>query len=698
MQSLMTKLKTNLAISGLLLVAMTVPISLFSSPGFSKSPELSVVGQVDDFVVGPGQITDVWAYGNYAYLGSFDEPECSLDFTGVHIVDISDPTAPVRVKFIPAKPGTRNNDVKVEHIETPFFSGEILVVSNEPCGSVFHPRQQSRGGVIIPGQDGVSIWDVTDPTQPKVLKQNFLSFGVHNTFIYQQGNRAYMLVVDDNNVQDVHIVDLTKPQSPKEIAVTGQLDWPTDLDNIGVGEVFLHDVWVQQNTGQVIAYLSYWDAGLVLLDITDPTNPVFLGDSDYLNPDPLSGEAPEGNSHVAVPNADGTRVLMGDEDFAAGALTAFTFDGTPYPAAEGAFTVPVYTLPGGAFSGPVVWTGGEGCTPAEIPPAPATGDIALIQRGRCFFQDKAESAFAQGYAGFIVANDAARGDTLVTMAPRDQGPYPPIPGVFVGFSTGEVMKAAGVGNLGGTVVMTGVFDGYGYLRLLDVSNPSNIVELDQFATEGVFVNPPLAGDRTMHNVVVDGTNAYISWYAEGIRVVSFKNDRFKEKAHFVADDGSNFWGVYLHRHPNGNTYILGSDRDSGLWIFQAPGSPTAPPLRLATDTHLKASLLNLSTPEVGVPKVTRLNLAYPSPANPDVWFPYHLSAASLVVIDIYGSTGRLVRTLDLGHKPAGFYDSKSKSAHWDGRNHTGEAMPSGIYFYTLKAGDFTGTRKLLIVR
>jgi hypothetical protein len=143
-----------------------------------------------------------------------------------------------------------------------------------------------------------------------------------------------------------------------------------------------------------------------------------------------------------------------------------------------------------------------------------------------------------------------------------------IPGYFVGYSTGEIMKA----NEGGTLMAAGIFDGYGYLRLLDVSDPANIVEVDQFATEGVFANPPIPGDRTMHNVVVDdGTTAYISWYAEGMRVVDFGGDSLSEVAHFVdTANGSNFWGVYLHDHPDGNTYILGSDRNTGLWIFDTP--------------------------------------------------------------------------------------------------------------------------------
>lgn len=571
-QNITNRKAKTFIIGFLLLLIALVPAVALAGHGGSASAELDVVGHLSAQGLGiPGgeNVTDVWAYGNYAYLGTFDDIACSLDFTGVHIVDIFDPANPSKVSFIPAKPGTRNNDVKVAHLETGYFNGEILVASNEPCGSVFLPRLHSNGVAAIPGQGGIAIWDVTDPTKPKALKQNYLDFPVHNTYIYQQGENAYMLVVDDVNVQDLTIVDVTKPQSPRVVAVTGQLDWPSDIAaefgaNAGV---FLHDVWVQDNGGQVIAYLSYWDAGLVLLDITDPANPIFLGDSVYGVPDPLSGEFPAGDGHVAVPNADGTRVLLGDEDFAAGALTEFTFDGVSYPVAEGGFTPPVFSLPGGTFGGPVHWTGGEGCTQAEFDRPANSGEVALIQRGTCFFSEKAANAQALGYAGFIVANDAARGDGLITMSAGTNDVIT-IPGFFVGNSTGEIMKA----NEGGALATAGIFDGYGYLRLLDVSDPANIVEVDQFATEGVFANPPLPGDRTMHNVVVDdGTTAYISWYAEGMRVVNFAGDNLTEVAHFVdKDNGSNFWGVYLHDHPDGNTYILGSDRNTGLWIFDTP--------------------------------------------------------------------------------------------------------------------------------
>ena len=50
----------------------------------------------------------------------------------------------------------------------------------------------------------------------------------------------------------------------------------------------------------------------------------------------------------------------------------------------------------------------------------------------------------------------------------------------------------------------------------------------------------------------------------------------------------------------------------------------------------------------------------------------------------------------LGHQAVGTYQSKSRAAYWDGKNEVGEPVASGVYFYTLTAGDFTATRKMLI--
>ena len=87
---------------------------------------------------------------------------------------------------------------------------------------------------------------------------------------------------------------------------------------------------------------------------------------------------------------------------------------------------------------------------------------------------------------------------------------------------------------------------------------------------------------------------------------------------------------------------------------------------------------------------------YPNPFNPETWIPYQLAKPADVSISIYAANGKLVRTLDLGHQPIGIYQGKSRAAYWDGKNAIGESVASGVYFYTLTAGDFTATRKMLI--
>ena len=96
------------------------------------------------------------------------------------------------------------------------------------------------------------------------------------------------------------------------------------------------------------------------------------------------------------------------------------------------------------------------------------------------------------------------------------------------------------------------------------------------------------------------------------------------------------------------------------------------------------------------PIETQLLANYPNPFNPETWIPYQLSKAADVRLNIYSATGRLIRTFALGHQPAGIYQNRSRAAYWDGKNELGEKVASGVYFYTLSAGDFTATRKMLI--
>ena len=97
-----------------------------------------------------------------------------------------------------------------------------------------------------------------------------------------------------------------------------------------------------------------------------------------------------------------------------------------------------------------------------------------------------------------------------------------------------------------------------------------------------------------------------------------------------------------------------------------------------------------------IPVETALFPNYPNPFNPETWIPYQLAEATDVTLRIYDVTGREVRQLALGHRPAGVYYSRGRAAHWDGRNEIGEKVASGLYFYTLTAGEFTATGKMLI--
>ena len=146
----------------------------------------------------------------------------------------------------------------------------------------------------------------------------------------------------------------------------------------------------------------------------------------------------------------------------------------------------------------------------------------------------------------------------------------------------------------------------------------------------------------------------------------------------------------------------------------AAPSPNPPELEMLTASDLKewltqAQKITLTNPNYrrGIsvleqiltaltPKETALLANYPNPFNPETWIPYHLAKPADVTLHIYAMNGMLVRTLTLGHQAAGMYQSRNRAAYWDGRNAFGEKVASGVYFYTLTAGDFTATRKMLI--
>ena len=99
-----------------------------------------------------------------------------------------------------------------------------------------------------------------------------------------------------------------------------------------------------------------------------------------------------------------------------------------------------------------------------------------------------------------------------------------------------------------------------------------------------------------------------------------------------------------------------------------------------------------------IPAETELLANYPNPFNPETWIPYRLAEDAFVTLTIYDGNGRVVRTLNVGHRIAAVYESQSKAIYWNGKNNLGEQAASGVYFYHLSAGNYSATRKMLILK
>ncbi len=133
----------------------------------------------------------------------------------------------------------------------------------------------------------------------------------------------------------------------------------------------------------------------------------------------------------------------------------------------------------------------------------------------------------------------------------------------------------------------------------------------------------------------------------------------------------------------------------GKWyIYSSQYVPMAPPISVmptalgeAEESENFSQLLQ-----------TQLLQNMPNPFNPDTWIPYILAEDSSITIRISNAAGQVVRTLELGEKRKGKYLTKEKTAYWDGKNDRGEKVATGVYFYTLQAGDFSETLKMLLIK
>jgi hypothetical protein len=553
----------------------------------ASSLNVELVGKLRVHDAAPGIVADVASFGNYAYLTQFSPACTSRGAGGVYIIDISNPAAPTETGFITARPGSFPGEgAHVIHVDTASFEGDLLAHNNEIC----------TGSTV--GKGGFSLWDVTNPAAPVALVENFgdttspsgatvPARQYHSVFIWQQAGKAYLVASDDDEqgVSDVDIFDISDPRNPRQIADVGLPNWPGVTVNGFGSRSFNHDMVVEKigNTWTLLS--SYWDAGYVKLNVNDPANPVFIADSDFSSPDPEfpQFEVPEGNAHYAEFDRRARFIIGTDEDFGPFRTELRILTGSnvgSYPATEGSASQRIATLADGAMNDGTTYLG-FGCSTAGLPPAtedgdPNTEEIAVMQRGplppgvACGFQQKADTAQALGYDGFIVFNHEVGGDTLVTMAVTSS-----LPGIFVGRSTG--LKLFGgvepaVGTRGEEVRASSRFDGWGYIHLFDANT---LREIDTYAVPATKdpANATGSGTMSVHEVTFDRNSdlAYLAWYDAGFRVVGYGAEGLQEVGHFIDQGGNDFWGVQLTTNRRGQDLVLASDRDYGLYIFRYTG-------------------------------------------------------------------------------------------------------------------------------
>lgn len=551
-----------------------------------KARNISLVGALQLSPFNRGVHADVAGYKNLAFVGKW-RGDCPG--TGVDIIDISRPSSPVKIADTNDYPDTSMEDMQAMEIG----GRDILAIGLQDCGNNPAP------GV---GVDGVEFYDITNPRSPVFLSLFQPGEGVHelDLTVTPSGMPLALLAVPDleaitsdanglNGTGDLVILNISNPSNPTMIGEWGVLDEPTlgvpfylNVRQGGDGRTLLHSV--RANIDGTRAYLSYWDAGFITLDITNPANPVFLGRAPNTAPGDSYAAGEEGNAHSVDEAQGGNLLVAADEDFSpfAFVITSSAFAGQR-PAVEAAFTsTRIASLPGGVLTGNVVHVG-RGCpanaiapgSPADLYLANPAGSIALIERGACRFDEKIGRAQQNGATGVIVYNSAAGGEALALMGGNDPVTMPDGSGVvditiaaaFVQRSTGLLLAGAGTPSAS----VGAVFNGWGYLRFFDISNPANPVQLSTFATANTN-NAAVANSGTwsVHNPEVRGNTVFASWYSDGVRVIDISNPSAPREIGFWTGAGApanapavNIWSVV----PHGNLLLV-SDRNFGLYILK----------------------------------------------------------------------------------------------------------------------------------
>jgi LVIVD repeat len=349
---------------------------------------------------------DVAGYKDLAFIGKWRE---SCPGTGVDIIDISRESRPTKIADTRDYADTSMEDMQAIRIGR----RDILAIGLQDCGN------SATAGTV-----GLELYDITNPRNPQFLTlfngedigMEAMHGHVHEFDLVKRrdGRVLAALASPDmeaitsdnqglNGVGDLLIVDITNPSAPTLVSEYGVLDDPMFgvPFYLGVrqgGDARTLDHSARWNRRGTRLYLSYWDAGVIILDTSDPTDPVVIGRTAF-----AAGE--EGNAHSIDTHDDEEILIQADEDFSPFEFqfTSNAFQGQRL-AVEGQGSPPIVELPGRAMAGEVVHVG-RGCPadPRPVPPgsglavadpylADPAGKIALIERGVCRFDNKVARA------------------------------------------------------------------------------------------------------------------------------------------------------------------------------------------------------------------------------------------------------------------------------------------------------------------
>lgn len=289
---------------------MSVPRLPMGTVSEGSSSGLTLVSHLAIPHVADEMVSDVWKLGSTVMLGF----RCGGD--GSAIVDVADPSRPRIVARTPALSNLFVDDVEAVHLDGPSWSGDLFIEPFDNCGGSSAPAK-------------TRFWDISDPTHPELLSELTTYSGVHNAYPIVRPDGAFLLMAlprGDTASLGVKggfaIAEITDPRHPR---VVGIYNLRADIGD-PPGTDFLHDMWPDA-TGTTV-YAAWWDAGLVRLDITDPSHPTLIGRTVYYGQQEWYGPA-AGNLHAALPSPDGRYVYLTDEDFSLG--RARIAEGKPDP-------------------------------------------------------------------------------------------------------------------------------------------------------------------------------------------------------------------------------------------------------------------------------------------------------------------------------------------------------------------------------